>query len=98
MHQLYICFVKLRIDVLPEAAMKLLTTPLNEITNNNADEIAIFFAQLYLKANKSHWNYIGHFTGKFTEGSTRNFAANFTSNFIINFTKQTMSGEEPDKP
>ena len=43
MKLLEICFVKLRMDVLREAAMKLLVTPLSEISSEIAYEIAVKF-------------------------------------------------------
>ena len=46
MKLLEICFVKLIMDVLREVAMKLLVTPLSEISNEIACEIAVKFCAI----------------------------------------------------
>ena len=41
-----LCFVKMIMDVLREAAMKLLVTPFNEMSNEIAYEIAVKFCAI----------------------------------------------------
>ena len=60
---LEICFVKWILDVFPEIAMKLLVTPLSEISSEIAYENAVkFYAILFGRETKGrrwlHWTWL----------------------------------------